>query len=392
MTKTGFRAWPWWLKVLLVFIAGRLVSTAMLLILAAQQPENAWTAASPDLFDFSNIWDGRWYDIVAEAGYPAQLPLTDDGFVDENAWAFLPLFPALMKVIMMLTGATWAPTAVVVSLVFGLGTTLILYKMLARVVSSQQALFAVVLFSVAPVSPLLQLGYAESMFFFFVALALYLLMQKKYLWIIPVAFAMSFTRPGALALTLTMFLTWCYRFFRRKKHRFSRRESISLIVATALTTVFGFAWMVIAGLVTGVPDAYLKTELAWRSVYIGHQELGLFQPWIQSSQWWLPGITGYLVLAALVAAFAVFLFLPATKRLGVELRFWGFSYALYLLAVFFPQSSTFRVLAPLFPLLGAVAAPKSKIYRVFMVVLFIALQWGWLLIAWRVDGYDWTPA
>ena len=46
------------------------------------------------------------------------------------------------------------------------------------------------------------------------------------------------------------------------------------------------------------------------------------------------------------------MFTPAVKRLGVDLRFWVASYALYLLAVFFPQSSTFRLLMPMFPLLG----------------------------------------
>ena len=66
-------------------------------------------------------------------------------------------------------------------------------------------------------------------------------------------------------------------------------------------------------------------------------------------------------------------------------------YVLYLLAVFFPQSSTFRLLMPVFPLLGAVAVPRSVAYRVALVVLGIAGQWGWLLICWGVDGADWTP-
>ena len=60
---------------------------------------------------------------------------------------------------------------------------------------------------------------------------------------------------------------------------------------------------------------------------------------------------------------------------------WSTSYALYLLAVFFPQSSTFRILAPLFPLLGAFALPRARWYRWGIVVLFLALQVGWLLIA-----------
>ena len=46
------------------------------------------------------------------------------------------------------------------------------------------------------------------------------------------------------------------------------------------------------------------------------------------------------------------------ERDGVDVRFWLASYALYLLAVFFPQSSTFRLLVPMFPLLGVVAQPR----------------------------------
>jgi hypothetical protein len=79
------------------------------------------------------------------------------------------------------------------------------------------------------------------------------------------------------------------------------------------------------------------------------------------------------------------------RRLGVDLRFWSASYAVYLLAVFFPQSSTFRLLLPMFPLLGAVAQPKSTPYRATMVVLFIVGQYAWLYICWWVNGYDWTP-
>ena len=94
---------------------------------------------------------------------------------------------------------------------------------------------------------------------------------------------------------------------------------------------------------------------------------------------------------ALVVAFALVLFTPLVKRLGVDLRLWLASYALYLLAVFFPQSSTFRLLAPMFPILGALAIPKNKAYRVALVVLSVAGQWVWLEWCWRVNGADWTP-
>lgn len=384
----------WWIKVSLIFLLGRAISTAMLLVLASQQAENAWTGAQPSLWDFSSMWDGRWYNIIAEVGYPTQLPVTEDGHIAENAWAFMPVYPALVRGVMVLTGLPWNIAAIIITVVCAYVATLVFYKLLTRFVPAQQALFAVLLFSVAPVSPLFQLAYAESMQLMLIVIALYLLVRRKYAWMIPVVLVLSVTRPGSLAIALTLVLHWIYRAVQ--KARFPLKEKV-LVAAVALIAAFsGVVWLFIAGAVTGMPTAYLETELAWRSAYIGYQELVPFTPWIFAAQWWTtnfgyPEVAGYVLLATLVIGFVIFLFTPAMKRLGVDIRFWLISYALYLLAVFFPQSSTFRLLAPLFPALGAVAAPKSKVYRVTMTVLFIALQWGWLLICWRIDGYDWSP-
>jgi hypothetical protein len=393
MTKTRL---PWWLQVTVVFLVGRAISTAMLLVLASQQAENAWTGAQPSLWDFSTMWDGRWYNIIAETGYPQEVPITEDGHVAENAWAFLPVYPVIVRGLMSLTGLPWSIAGVVISLIFALAASLVFYQLLVKYVPAQQALFAVVLFSVAPVSPLFQLAYAESLQFFLIAVVILLMQRRHYGWVIPVVIVLSLTRPGALAVALAVGLHWIYRFAKRKRSRFPTRERVLLAVVAGVSAVAGFAWLFIAGWATGNPNTYIETELAWRSAYIGYQELVPFTPWIHAAQWWTtnfgyPELGGYILLGALVVGFAVFLFTPAVKKLGVDVRFWLASYALYILAVFFPQSSTFRLLAPLFPALGAVAAPKSKVYRVFMVVLFIVLQWGWLLICWRIDGYDWSP-
>jgi hypothetical protein len=92
-----------------------------------------------------------------------------------------------------------------------------------------------------------------------------------------------------------------------------------------------------------------------------------------------------------LVALAVLLLGPWGRRIGVDLRLWTLAYALYLLAVFFPQSSTFRLLMPMFPLLGVLAVPRSRLWRVGLVVLFAAGQWLWIDWCWWVDGYDWTP-
>lgn len=158
---------PWWARVLVIWVLSRVVTTSLVLVLARVQGPNAWTGASPNYVDFANMWDGRWYNIVALYGYPSALPLGDAGHVAENAWAFMPGYPFLARGLMVLSGQDWAPVAVFVSVAFSLGTALLFYRLMSRVLDSSTALFSVVLFCVAPLSPLLQFGYAESMYLFF---------------------------------------------------------------------------------------------------------------------------------------------------------------------------------------------------------------------------------
>ena len=390
---------PWWAAVLLIFAAARLVTTAMMLVLARAQPQNAWTGPSPDYADFASIWDGRWYNIIAVAGYPAELPLTDDGHVAENAWAFMPVYPAVVRLVMILSGLGWPVAAVIVSVACAFGSALVFYLLMREVQDERTAMFAVVLYSVAPPSPVLQVAYAESMQLILLATALLLVLRRRYLLLLPVVVVMSFTRPTGLAFALFLALHTAYRWFTRRSEGVPTRELALAGAATIVSGIAGLGWPAVAWLVTGQFSAYVDTELAWRSSYIGYQHLMPFAGWVQGLDWWavnglhLPAGPpwGLMAVLVLVAAFTAFLFSPPAKSLGVDLRLWVASYAIYLLAVFFPQSSTFRLLMPVFPLLGAIARPRSPVYRVAVVILCVLAQWGWLLIAWRVDGYDWTP-
>jgi hypothetical protein len=254
-----------------------------------------------------------------------------------------------------------------------------------------------VLFCVGPTSPLFQVAYAESMYLFLLMLSLYLLLRRRYWWMILPVVIMAFTRPSGLAFALMMGLHVVYRWVVRRRDGFPAREIVASVTVTGLALLAGLAWPAIAGWVTGVPDTYTATELTWRADYIGHVGLMPFTPWFQAAQWWFGqflGVSlwmGYLTLVVVLALFAIWMFTPGVRRLGVDLRLWVASYALYLLAVFFPQSSTFRLLAPMAPLAGAIAQPKSRGYRVAVVLLCLVLQWGWLLICWGIDGYDWSP-
>jgi hypothetical protein len=389
---------PWWVKVVVVFAASRVITTTILLVFASLQQQNAWTVASPDYFSFASMWDAHWYYIISVTGYPSELPLTADGQVAENAWAFMPVYPLLVGALSTLTTIPFPVVAVVVSTGFALGTALVFYRLLTLVVPAGQALFAVVLFCVAPLSPILQVAYAEPMGLFLLTVALYLLMQRRYWSLLPVIAVMSLTRPSGLAFALAMGLHVVYRWVKRDTEPFPRADRVASIIAGGFSAVMGFAWLLIAWAVTGSLTAYTDTELAWRAAYIGYGELVPFSGWVAGANWWLaranwgiPQAFGPILLVILVAIFVAVMFSRPVRRLGVDLRLWLASYALYILAVFFPQSSTFRLLIPMFPVLGALAQPRSSTYRICLVALFIAGQVGWIYIGWWVDGYDWTP-
>ena len=126
--------------------------------------------------------------------------------------------------------------------------------------------------------------------------------------------------------------------------------------------------------------------LAWRSHYTGPVELVQFTPWFHGAEFWLGRMLGLPApiapIATLALAAAVFgaTALPAARRLGPEVRMWLVSYFSYLFAVFFPQSSTFRLLMPMFPILGALAVPRDPVWRIGALLLCIAGQLGWLTI------------
>jgi hypothetical protein len=301
----------------------------------------------------------------------------------------------------MAAGAPWEVASAIVSVAFAAGAALLFFRLMDRVLPPGTALFATVLFCTAPLSPILQVAYAESMGLFFLFLALLLLLDRRYLLLMPVVVVLGFTRPGAIAFAALLLFHLIHRFVTRHRDPLTVGDLVRIAAAGLVSFAAGIAWPVIAGVVTGDHDAYTETELSWRVLYLGHyDDLVPFQGWIEGADWWLRWIhvpfpaslvLGCVGLALLVAIVGVLLFSPWARRIGVDLRLWIAGYGLYLLAVFFPQSSVFRVLMPMAPALGAVAVPRHAAWRVALVVLGILGQIGWVFIAWWVDGYDWSP-
>lgn len=366
-----------------IYALSRLVTTALLALAAAQSTSLSRFGADASVAEFVIGWDAQWYWTVAEYGYPAELPRTDTGEVAENAWAFMPVYAHVAKLVGF---GFWPSGALVVSLVAGFLACLALHRLLRDRIGASAAMWAVAFFSCGPLAALFQVGYAEALFVLLLLVALDLVSRHRYAWLYALIPVMGFTRPGILAFALFLGLHGLSRWVRRRVEPLGGREAAHIVALGALATAVGFSWQLIATVVTGEWDAYLQTELAWRRNWIpdASAEFVPFDGFLRAavfwfSHWGMPGWWGPIALAVLVAGAAFLLMrVRAVRRLGVDIRLWSASYLLYLLAVFFPQSSLFRLLLPVSPLWGAVAVPRSRLWRVGVLVACVLGQWVWI--------------
>jgi hypothetical protein len=375
-----------------IWVASRAVTTWFMLFLAAHQGPTYWAPARPGYFRFAQFWDSGWFHTIATSGYPLRLPLDEAGHVVANAWAFLPAYPAVVSAVMSVTGIPWDVASVLVAAACSLGAALVLDRLLLAVLHRRSP-FTVALFCFGPLSAVLQVAYAESMAVLLLAVALLLLVRRRYLALIPVLLLTDLTRPLGVPLAATTAVVVGLRMLPGARERLQRRHLAAALAAVVVSVVGAVLWPAVAWLATGDPSAYVASEVAWRQGRLGPGSFLPFTAWIRAAQRIAPGGLGLVLLALGVAAFAALLVAhPAVRRLGVEVRVWAAAYSGYLLAVFDPQSSTFRLLLPLFPLLGAFAGIRSRTVRIVLLVLCVAGQFLWIAATWaRWHVSGWAP-
>ncbi|WP_426996442.1 hypothetical protein [Pseudarthrobacter sp. N5] len=390
--------WPWWAQVGAIYGAARLVSACIFMAAALHQGVNPWFPATPDYWNFINIWDGRWYGEVLASGYPADLPVDGTGNVKENAWAFYPLFPFLGRAVTALTGVSPAISLTLIATAAGLAAAMVVYGLFRHRAAHGPALWAVAFFSAFPVAAVFQVPYAESLNILLLASGLLLVLRRQYLWAIPVVLLMCLSRPTgvpfaamiALLLLLLLFRSWG-RSHEAGSHNHSVGELWSLAGLTAASAAGALAWPAIAWAATGDPEAYTKTETVWR----GH-DLVPFKPWFDTGIQLFGPVLGVLAPFAFAVLFTLLMMSGPVTQLGLELRLWCVCYMAYLLVFLHPQTSTFRMLLPLFPLaLGAALVSRSRAYRGAVITMYVLLQIVWIVWLWAwaelPGGGDYPP-
>lgn len=403
--------WPWWVQAAAIYVCARLLSACIFMSAALHQGVNPWFAAKPDYWNFINIWDARWYGEVIAGGYPTQLPADDAGNIQENTWAFYPLFPALGRMLSGASGMSPAAALTLIAMLAGLAAALVIYALFRHKASHGTALWGVVFFATFPVSPVLQVPYAESLNILLLASALLLVVRGQYLWAIPVVAAMCLSRPTGVPFAAMAGILFLYRAAEAWRHSrnkaaeaaegaavperpqrvHSRTQLWSLAALTAASGAAALLWPTIAWATTGDIEAYTKTETVWR----GH-DLVPFKPWFDTGVLLFGPVLGIVAPFVFVAIFALLMMSRPVLRLGTELRLWCVCYMGYLVVFLHPQTSTFRMLLPLFPLaLAAALVSRSRAYRGTVVTMFVLLQIVWVVWLWAwaqlPGGGDYPP-
>lgn len=368
----------WWQRALLAFALSRVVSTGLWFVVIALARRGSRIGLHASLTNAMAAWDGQWYELVARSGYPATLPLGPDHLVQANAWAFLPAYPWLAELLTFGHAGAWPAAAEVLSTACGFGCAVLLAHLLRPHVGDLGAQRAVWLFALSPVAFILQAAYAESMGMLLTLAALCLLDRHRYLLAVLPTVVLAFTRPGSQALALTIGIHLAARWITAWRARTPPPGLAALAGGLLLTvaTVSGFVWEWIAAAVTGVPNAYLATELAWRTTWTGPGPFVPVVSWIFAADFWT-GRWGPLVFALIMAGSAALLLAPSVRRCGLTAWAWTASWWLYLLGVFFPQTSTFRLLLPTAPAGGAAAGLRPGVFRAVLAGA-VALQGLWL--------------
>jgi hypothetical protein len=371
----------WWLLPLAILAATRVVDVFVIAHAAHAQVAMDGSygihverpkPADPGYWAALTNWDGQWYETIARHGYPRSLPAS--GPVPQTAWAFFPLYPAVVRLVMILTPLGFAPAASLVSLIFAALGLVLLYRLAQERAGTFAAAITVLGLCVFPSAPILQAAYTEGLALFGIALMLWGLTRRRYGVVLAALLLLALTRPIVVAAAPVIALHG-WRHWQSSTRR--QRLAIGGLAVAAVALVL--LWPAIAGIVTGRADAYFATQRAWanelslKSSYLG---------WFAGGADREAAIQAVLALLVLLLTVAV----PAARAWPTEQRVWALVYGLYLALSLRPTSSIERYMllaaVPWLPLPALAPAGSSRWVRAIVVCVVAAvgvrMQVGWV--------------
>ncbi|HYO42382.1 MAG TPA: hypothetical protein VES19_04220 [Candidatus Limnocylindrales bacterium] len=278
-TGMGMARWRWIIVPLLIGVASRLFSTALIVGVNAVR-----AVPAPDPF---RIWDGGWYLRIAATGYHADPARYGPSGLPQHDYAFYPAWPAMLRAASEPFGSPSLVGALLANLLFLLAAVL-MWRVFHDRIGPRSASLGVALVAFAPPAFVFSLPYTESLF---LALAAASLLARRSAWRGPLGAAAMLTRVAGGALVVAAAVEAVLA------RGAERRAAVAAVIGGGAALV---GWVLFVGAISGDPLAAATASSKW--VHDGGVAQVLFaatHPTLRRAAW--------VVLYALVVAGAMLL-------------------------------------------------------------------------------------
>ncbi len=222
-----------------------------LIVLAVTLTAAAVTRGLHPVHTLGTIFDGRWYVMIAQHGYPHQLYQEGAG----SRWAFFPAFPLVIRALAEVTRIPMAGAAVLAAFVLGLSAALAVWLAVREVLGARLADGAVLLLVFFPTAYVLSLAYTEGLFLTAAALCLLALTRRAWLWAGLCACVAGLTRNAGAVVVLAVVATALPAAWRGRTWRPLAGVAIAPL---GLGAFMAYGWTTV-----GTPTAFLAAERFW---------------------------------------------------------------------------------------------------------------------------------
>ena len=226
-----------------------LVSRAV--VFAAVLVDAGFNRALDPVSTMGSIYDGRWYLMIAQHGYPHRLFNEGNG----SRWAFFPAFPAAVRGLAEATRLSLPDAAVVAAFVFGLTAAIAIWLAVREVCGAKLADGAVLLFVFCPTAYVLSLGYTEGLFLTAAAGCLFALARRWWMTAALCACVAGLSRNAGIVVILAVVVTALPVAWRE---RVARPALAAAVAPLGLASFMAYGWAMV-----GTPLAFLGSEKFW---------------------------------------------------------------------------------------------------------------------------------
>jgi Gpi18-like mannosyltransferase len=382
--ETENKWWTAFQEILPIYIATHIAAfvTTCLSVLFIHKDFDWSSSPLSTLWQAWNRWDTGHFTSIATQGY-----------VNALKTAFFPLYPLLMRALMIATHNNALIAGLLISDISGLIALLVLYQLVREDFDQERALRTVLYLSLFPTAFFLMAAYNEALFLCFSLLSFYYMRHSKW-WLAGLfGFCASLTRSAGLFLLVPFAYEYLYqRQFQFMKIRWNVISGALIPAGIAVFAAYCYVRF-------GDPLAFSHVQVYWQ------RHLAL--PWhgIVSSISIIQHSSGFLSFDALrnlldllpdlfILALIILSFVGPWRLLRTHWSYNLYAAVLYLFcmlvpasdATLFPLQSTARFMLEIFPAF-IMLANMGKARMLHLNYLLIAGSIGFFLLTQFLTGH-----